>query len=62
MGMSGTDVALETADVVLTTDDLEKLPYAVALGRRTLRIVKENLVFALGMIIRAGRVRFARMD
>ena len=34
MGVSGTDVALETADVVLTTDDLEKIPYAVALGRQ----------------------------
>ncbi|MGD0678672.1 MAG: heavy metal translocating P-type ATPase [Polyangiaceae bacterium] len=51
MGVSGTDVALETADVVLTTDDLEKIPYAVALGRQTLRVVKQNLVFALGMIV-----------
>ena len=50
MGMSGTDVALETADVVLTTDDLEKIPYAVALGRQALRVVKQNLVVALGMI------------
>ena len=50
MGVSGTDVALETADVVLTTDDLEKIPYAVALGRQALRVVKQNLVLALGMI------------
>jgi Cd2+/Zn2+-exporting ATPase len=51
MGVSGTDVALETADVVLTTDDLEKIPYAVALGRQALRVVKQNLVLALGMIV-----------
>ncbi|HEY5377585.1 MAG TPA: heavy metal translocating P-type ATPase [Polyangiaceae bacterium] len=51
MGVSGTDVALETADVVLTTDDLEKIPYAVALGQQALRVVKQNLVLALGMIV-----------
>jgi Cd2+/Zn2+-exporting ATPase len=51
MGVSGTDVALETADVVLTTDDLEKIPYAVALGRQALRVVKQNLILALGMIV-----------
>ena len=51
MGVSGTDVALETADVVLTADDLEKLPYAVALGRQALAVVKQNLIFALGMIV-----------
>jgi Zn2+/Cd2+-exporting ATPase len=51
MGVSGTDVALDTADVVLTTDDLEKIPYAVALGRQALHVVKQNLVLALGMIV-----------
>jgi Cd2+/Zn2+-exporting ATPase len=51
MGVSGTDVALETADVVLTADDLEKIAYAVGLGRHALRVVKQNLVFALGMIV-----------
>ena len=51
MGVSGTDVALETADVVLTTDDLEKIPYAIALGRQTLRVVKQNVALALGMIV-----------
>jgi Cd2+/Zn2+-exporting ATPase len=51
MGVSGTDVALETADVVLTTDDLEKIAYAVALGRQALRVVKQNLVLSLGMIV-----------
>jgi Cd2+/Zn2+-exporting ATPase len=51
MGAAGTDVALETADVVLTTDDLGKVPYAVALGRRALGVVKQNLVVALGVIV-----------
>ncbi len=51
MGVSGTDVALETADVVLTADDLEKIPYAIDLGRRSLRVVKQNLIFALGIIV-----------
>jgi Cd2+/Zn2+-exporting ATPase len=51
MGAVGTDVALETADVVLTADDLAKIPYAVALGRRALGVVKQNLVVALGVIV-----------
>jgi Cd2+/Zn2+-exporting ATPase len=51
MGISGTDVALETADVVLTSDDLEKISYAIALGRQALRVVKQNLVFGLGIIV-----------
>jgi Cd2+/Zn2+-exporting ATPase len=50
MGGTGTDVALETADIVLTSDDLMKLPYAVKLGRRALSVVKQNLVVALGMM------------
>jgi Cd2+/Zn2+-exporting ATPase len=50
MGAAGTDVALETADVVLMADDLTKLPYAVALSRRTRRIIRQNLTFALAVI------------
>ncbi len=50
MGGAGTDVALETADVVLMADDLEKLAFAVRLGRRTRRILIANLTFALGII------------
>ena len=51
MGAAGTDTALETADVVLTTDDLAKIPYAVMLGRRALGVVRQNLVVALGVIV-----------
>ncbi len=50
MGGAGSDVALETADVVLVSDDLEKLPYAIALARRVRRIVKQNIVFSLSVI------------
>ncbi|WKA59051.1 heavy metal translocating P-type ATPase [Planococcus shenhongbingii] len=51
MGGAGTDAALETADIALMADDLEKLPYTIRLSRKTLRIIKENIVFALGLKI-----------
>lgn len=47
MGGTGTDTALETAGIVLMSDDLAKLPYAIELSRRTLRIIKQNIAFAL---------------
>ncbi|HEY9640416.1 MAG TPA: heavy metal translocating P-type ATPase [Coleofasciculaceae cyanobacterium] len=50
MGGAGSDVALETADVVLMADRLEKLEQALGLGRRSQGIVKQNIVFALGVI------------
>ncbi|MEX1157472.1 MAG: heavy metal translocating P-type ATPase [Thermomicrobiales bacterium] len=50
MGGAGTDVALETADVVLMADDLTRLSYAVELSRRTRRIIRQNLTFALAVI------------
>ncbi len=50
MGAAGTDVALETADVVLMADDLSKLPYAIRLSRRSRRIIKQNLIFAGAVI------------
>ena len=51
MGGAGTDVALETADVALMGDDLEKLPYTIRLSRKALHIIKENIMFALGLKI-----------
>ncbi len=51
MGGAGTDVALETADLVLMADDLTKLPYALALSRRTRRTLIANLSFAFGLIL-----------
>ncbi|MCG3147756.1 MAG: Cadmium-transporting ATPase [Verrucomicrobiae bacterium] len=47
MGVAGTDAALETADVALMADDLGKLPEAIALGRRTERIIRFNIAFAI---------------
>ncbi|WP_277584728.1 heavy metal translocating P-type ATPase [Psychrobacillus antarcticus] len=51
MGGVGTDAALETADVALMGDDLEKLPYTIRLSRKALHIIKENIMFALGLKI-----------
>ncbi|MEZ4497030.1 MAG: heavy metal translocating P-type ATPase [Thermomicrobiales bacterium] len=51
MGNSGTDVALETADVVLMGDDLRKLPYALKLSRRARRTITQNLAFSLLVIV-----------
>ncbi len=51
MGAAGTDVALETADVVLMADDLMKLPFAMDLSRRARRIVYQNLAFSVGVMI-----------
>ena len=50
MGAAGSDVALETADVALMADDLERLPFAVELSRRTRGIIRQNLVFSLGVV------------
>jgi Cd2+/Zn2+-exporting ATPase len=47
MGTAGTDTALETADIALMSDDLLKLPFAINLSRRTLRIIKENIVLSI---------------
>jgi len=58
MGAAGTDVALETADVALMADDLEKLVYALDLAKRSQRIVYQNLVLSAVVIavIVAGAV------
>lgn len=47
----GTDVALETADVVLMKNDLSKIAYAVRLSRKMQRIVKQNIFFSIGVIV-----------
>ena len=51
MGAAGTDVALETADVALMADDLTKLPYAVALARRSRRVIAQNVGLSLTAIL-----------
>jgi len=51
MGAAGTDVAMETADVVLMSDALDGIPFTLALSRRTRTVVFQNLAFALGVIV-----------
>ena len=47
MGAAGTDVALETADIALTHDNIARLPWLIRLARRMLKIIKINIVFGL---------------
>ncbi|MFK4997279.1 HAD-IC family P-type ATPase [Bacillus sp. N9] len=47
MGGAGTDTAMETADIVLMADHLEKLPHTMKLSRKTLKIIKQNIWFSL---------------
>ena len=51
MGAGGTDVALETADVVLMSSDLTKLPFMLRLGRQADQIVRQNVIFSVGVIL-----------
>ncbi|HEY8394577.1 MAG TPA: heavy metal translocating P-type ATPase, partial [Thermaerobacter sp.] len=50
MGAAGTDVALETADVVLVSDEIDKLPFVFELARRATRTIWQNITFALSVI------------
>lgn len=49
MGAAGTDAAMETADIALMSDDLSRLPWLIHHGRRTLRVIRQNIVFALAI-------------
>jgi Cd2+/Zn2+-exporting ATPase len=49
MGALGSDAAIEAADVVLMDDNPAKVATAIAIARRTLRIVRQNIVFAIGV-------------
>jgi Cd2+/Zn2+-exporting ATPase len=51
MGAAGTDVALETADIVLMGDDLTKLPYLLELSRTSKKVVIQNIVFSMAVIV-----------
>ncbi len=48
MGAAGTDVAIETADVVLMSDEIEKVDYVFHLGNRSRRIIRQNVWFSVG--------------
>jgi Cd2+/Zn2+-exporting ATPase len=50
MGAAGSDVALETADIALMGDQLDKLPFAIGLSHEARRIIRQNLYISLGMV------------
>ncbi len=50
MGLAGTDVAIETADIGLLSDDLSKMPHLIMVSRKAISTIKHNLVFSLGVL------------
>lgn len=64
MGAMGSDAAIEAADVVLMDDAVAKIPVAIRIARRTMRIVYQNIVFALGvkfLVLLLGALGYAGM-
>ena len=65
MGAAGTDIAIETADIALMADELEKLPEALRLSKATLRNIRQNVVIALSTVaglllgVMLGRIHMA---
>ncbi|WP_394344849.1 hypothetical protein [Arachidicoccus ginsenosidivorans] len=51
MGAAGSDVALETADIALMADKLSNLPFAIGLSKKASRIIRQNLMISLGMVL-----------
>ncbi|AIT09318.1 metal ABC transporter ATPase [Candidatus Francisella endociliophora] len=60
MGAIGNDIAIETADIALMSDDIAKLPWLIKHSRRTLKIIKQNITFAIA--IKAIFISLAMVD
>ncbi|RKD15119.1 cadmium-translocating P-type ATPase [Pelobium manganitolerans] len=58
MGSAGTDVAMETADIILMADNIENIPFAISLGRRTSRVIKQNIAFAIAVALTLVTLNF----
>ena len=64
MGGVGSDAAIEAADIVLMTDELSKIDEAIIISEKTMRIAKQNIVFAIGIkiiVMLLGTVGLANM-
>jgi Cd2+/Zn2+-exporting ATPase len=64
MGGLGSDAAIEAADIVIMTDEPSKIPEAIKISKKTLEIVKQNIVFALGIklfVLVLGALGYAPM-
>ncbi|RAJ28111.1 heavy metal translocating P-type ATPase [Pedobacter cryoconitis] len=58
IGSGGTDIAMETADVILMKDNIENIPFAIQLGRRTDKVIKQNIVFAIAVALTLVTLNF----
>lgn len=61
MGVTGTDLALETAQVALLSDDLSKLPHLLDLSQKAMKAIRQNLAFSLGILAIAVVLTFAEI-
>lgn len=64
MGSLGSDAAIEAADIVIMDDDLRKISKVIQISRKTMRIVRQNIVFALGvkgLVLILGALGYASM-
>ena len=64
MGSMGSDAAIEAADIVIMDDDISKIPAVIRIARKTMRIVRMNIVFALGvkaLVLVLGALGIANM-